>query len=167
MSKSFEAQGFIHSMGQTTEYGSNGFTKREFVIKLSGEGENEQYPNYIAMELIKDKCAVLDSYNLGDEIVAHFNLQGRLWQGQGKPEKCFNSMQAWRIEAAGAAQNQGAPAPAAGGFVPGAIAAAAGFASAPAAGSQAPAAGSQAPAAPADPFDTHFSDDAGLDDIPF
>ena len=55
MSKSHEIQGAIHSMGETTEYGANGFTKREFVIKLSGEGENPTYPNYIALELIKDK----------------------------------------------------------------------------------------------------------------
>ena len=59
MSKSFELQGQIHSIGQTTEYGQNGFTKREFVIKLTGEGENERYPNYIAMELIKDNCALM------------------------------------------------------------------------------------------------------------
>ncbi len=101
MSKSFEAQGLIHSMGETTAYGSNGFTKREFVIKMTGEGENAQYPNYIALELIKDKCAVLDQYQIGDEINVHFNLSGRLWQGQGKPEKCFTSLQAWRIERAG------------------------------------------------------------------
>lgn len=100
MSKSFELQGIIHSIGDTTEYGSNGFTKREFVVKLSGEGENPDYPNFIALELIKDKCALMDNYHLGEEIVVSFNLSGRLWQPQGKPEKCFNSLQAWRIEAA-------------------------------------------------------------------
>jgi len=98
MSTSYQAQGIIHSIGATTEYGNNGFTKREFVIKLSGEGENDAYPNYIALELIKDKCALLDKYKQGDEIIAYFNLSGRLWQGQGKPEKCFTSLQAWRIQ---------------------------------------------------------------------
>lgn len=101
MSKSFEAQGQIHSIGATTEYGNNGFTKREFVIKLTGEGENTAYPNYIALELIKDKCALMDSYRMGDEINVHFNLSGRLWSGNGKPEKCFTSLQAWRVEAVG------------------------------------------------------------------
>lgn len=109
MSKSFEVQGVIHSIGETTEYGSNGFTKREFVIKLTGEGENPAYPNHVALELIKDKCALMDSYNIGDEINVHFNLSGRLWQGNGKPEKCFTSLQAWRVENAGAAA--AAPAP--------------------------------------------------------
>ena len=107
MSKSYEVQGQIHSIGETTEYGQNGFTKREFVVKLTGEGENERYPNYIALELIKDKCALMDSYNIGDEITAHFNFSGRLWSANGKPEKCFTSLQAWRIEGASAASNMG------------------------------------------------------------
>lgn len=98
MSKSFEAQGVIHSIGATTEYGQNGFTKREFVIKLTGEGETPAYPNYVALELIKDKCSLVDQYNIGDEINVHFNLNGRLWNAPGKPEKCFTSLQAWRVD---------------------------------------------------------------------
>ncbi len=114
MSKNFEAQGILHSIGETTAYGQNGFTKREFVIKLSGEGENPDYPNYVALELVKDKCALMDQYQLGQEVNVHFNLSGRLWSAAGKPEKCFTSLQAWRVEAAGQAVS--APAAAAGGF---------------------------------------------------
>ena len=103
MSKSFEVQGIIHSMGETQSFGQNGFTKREFVIKLTGEGTNPSYPSHVAMELLKDKCALLDQYQAGQEIVAHFNLSGRLWNpGNGQPEKCFTSLQAWRIESADA-----------------------------------------------------------------
>lgn len=105
MSKSFEIQGQIHSIGDTTEYGNNGFTKREFVIKLTGEGENSAYPNYIAMELIKDKCALMDAYSTGEEITVQFNFSGRLWSGNGKGEKCFTSLQAWKIESAGTNTN--------------------------------------------------------------
>ena len=106
MSKSFEIEGLIHSIGDTTEYGQNGFTKREFVIKLTGEGENSAYPNHVALELIKDKCALMDAYKIGDEIKAQFNLSGRLWSGGGKPEKCFTSLQAWKIESAGGSATQ-------------------------------------------------------------
>jgi hypothetical protein len=35
---------------------------------LTGEGENSAYPNYIALELVKDKCALMDSYSPDDEI---------------------------------------------------------------------------------------------------
>lgn len=97
MSKSYEVQGVLHSIGDTTEYGNNGFTKREFVMKLSGEDENPRYPNYVAMELIKDNCAMMDNYSVGDEVQAHFNLSGRLWSGNGQGEKCFTSLQAWRV----------------------------------------------------------------------
>ena len=100
MSRSFEAQGIIHRIDQTREYGQNGFTKREFVIKLTGDGEKEEYPNYVAMEFLKDKCALLDTYQVGDEVKVTFNLSGRLWTPPGKPEKCFTSLQAWRIESA-------------------------------------------------------------------
>ena len=110
MSKSFETQGLIHSIGETQEFGNNGFTKREFVIQVTGEGENPSYPNYLAMELIKDKCSLMDAYNLGDEIQVQFNLNGRLWSAPGKPEKCFNSLQAWRIQSvAQQPQGQGIP----------------------------------------------------------
>jgi len=106
MSKSYEAQGTIHSIGQTTEYGSNGFTKREFVIQLTGPDENSQYPNYVALELIKDKCALMDNHKVGDEIQVTFNLSGRLWSSGGKPEKCFTSLQAWKVGAVSDSQEQ-------------------------------------------------------------
>ncbi len=110
MSKSFEAQGIIHSIDETRTYGNNGFTKREFVIKLSGEGENPDYPNYVALELIKDKCALMDAYQPGDEVMVTFNLSGRLWTKPGNPERCFTSLQCWKVDGAGS----GAAAPAAG-----------------------------------------------------
>lgn len=111
MSQSYEAQGVIHSIGETTEFGKNGFTKREFVIKLGGEGENGDYPNHIALELIKDKCGLIDGYKEGDEITAHFNLSGRLWSGNGRPEKCFTSLQVWRLESLASAPAASADAP--------------------------------------------------------
>lgn len=101
MAKNFELTGIIHSIDETRSYGGNGFTKREFVIKLTGEGEKPEYPNYVALELLKDKCALLDAYNIGNEITVSFNFSGRLWNSPGKPEKCFTSLQAWRIQGAG------------------------------------------------------------------
>lgn len=105
---SYDVQGDIHSIDQTREYGQNGFTKREFVIKLTGERENPSFPNYVALEFIKDKCALLDDYQVGDSVNVSFNLSGRLWTPPGKPEKCFVNLQAWRIEKLGA--NADAPA---------------------------------------------------------
>lgn len=98
MAQSFEIQGVVHSIDQTKSYGQNGFTKREFVVKLTGEGEKPEYPNYVALELLKDKCALMDNFRIGDEVKVTFNLSGRLWAAPGKPEKCFTSLQAWRVE---------------------------------------------------------------------
>ncbi|MDO6805125.1 DUF3127 domain-containing protein, partial [Wenyingzhuangia sp. 1_MG-2023] len=107
----FELQGIVHSIDETRAYGQNGFTKREFVVKLTGDGEKPEYPNYIALELIKDKCALMDSYNPGDEVQVSFNLSGRLWSAAGKPEKCFTSLQAWRVERVGDAVQSGGGSP--------------------------------------------------------
>ena len=98
MSVSYETTGIIHSIGATTEYGQNGFTKREFVILLSGEGENPEYPNHVQFELVKDKCVLMDAYQAGNEIKVGFNLGGRIWEGNGQGEKCFVSLQAWKME---------------------------------------------------------------------
>jgi hypothetical protein len=105
MSKSFETQGRIHSIDATKEYGSNGFKKREFVIELNDASENPEYPNFVAFELIKDKCFIMDKYKVGDQIVVTFNVQGRLWKAEDKPERCFTSLQAWKISALGEANN--------------------------------------------------------------
>ncbi len=76
MSQSYDTQGTIHSIGETKEFGQNGFQKREFVILLTGEGENSAYPNYVAFQLLKDKCALLDQYQVGNELKVAFNLGG-------------------------------------------------------------------------------------------
>lgn len=107
---SFEIQGEIHSIDETRSYGQNGFTKREFVVKLTGEGENPSYPNYVAFEFTKDKCSLLDSYRQGEAVKVGFNLGGRLWNAPGKPEKCFVSLTAWRIDKLSGGDSQQAPA---------------------------------------------------------
>ena len=105
----FEIQGEIHSIDETRTYGENGFTKREFVVKLTGEGENPSYPNYVALEFIKDRCSMLDNYRQGEEVKVAFDLGGRLWNQPGKPEKCFVSLTAWKIEKLSGVEDQSLP----------------------------------------------------------
>jgi hypothetical protein len=114
MGQSYDVTGEIHFIGQTESFGASNFEKREFIIKITGPDESEQYPNHLKLEVVKDKCPMLDTYQIGQEIKIYFNLRGRLWQGNGKPETCFNSLQAWKIEAMQQAppqQQQQAPAP--------------------------------------------------------
>lgn len=98
MGDSYIITGNIHAMGETTSYGQNGFTKRSFTILVTGEGENPTYPNYVEFDLVKDKCAILDNFRIGQEIKVNFNIGGRLWSGNGKPEKTFNILTAWKLE---------------------------------------------------------------------
>jgi single-strand DNA-binding protein len=78
---------------------ASGFTKREFVITTE-----EQYPNDIAFELLKEKGELITKYNQGDRIKVSFDIRGREWQG-----KYFNSLVAWRIDNADAQAPQQAP----------------------------------------------------------
>lgn len=66
----------------------SGFTKREFVVTTQ-----EQYPQDIKLECIKDKCSLLDSLNPGDEVKVQFNLRGNEYQG-----KYYVNLQAWKVD---------------------------------------------------------------------
>src|SRR5215216_5675913 len=78
------------------------FRKREFVLT----DDSSQYPQHISFQLTQDKCALLDAYNVGDEMTVSFNLRGREWTSPKGEVKYFNSLEAWRIEKGSAASSQ-------------------------------------------------------------
>ena len=49
------------------------------------------------MQVIKDKCAVLDGYKVGEMVNVSLNLKGRLWTNPQGEEKCFNTLECWKI----------------------------------------------------------------------
>jgi hypothetical protein len=79
-----------------TQQVSDGFKKRTFIIEHT---ENPLYPEYISFELIQDRCDLVDSFELNQEITVSFNLKGRKWVNPQGETKYFNSLQAWRLEA--------------------------------------------------------------------
>ena len=79
-------EGKIKLINETINYDS-GFSKREFVVTTNGE-----YPQDIKCEVVKDKCLVLDKYNVGDDVVVDFNLKGNEFNG-----KYYVTIQAWKI----------------------------------------------------------------------
>ncbi|MBT8253914.1 MAG: DUF3127 domain-containing protein [Flavobacteriaceae bacterium] len=88
-----EIQGRIKLIGETKEYGANGFRKREIVITTE-----EQYPQHILVEFIQDKTDLLNAYEIGQEVKISINLKGREWVNPQGETKYFNSIQGWRIE---------------------------------------------------------------------
>lgn len=73
---------------------SEKFKKREVVIT----DNSSQYPQHVSFQLTQDKCALIDSYKVGDEIKVHFNLRGREWTSPKGEVKHFNTLEIWRIE---------------------------------------------------------------------
>lgn len=94
---SYEVRGKITKVFDLQTFDS-GFQKKEMVLTTE-----EQYPQELKMEFIKDKVNLLDQFNIGDSVTIHFNLRGSQWN-----DRYFVNLQGWKIEAAAGA---GAPAP--------------------------------------------------------
>ena len=95
-----ELNGKIKFIGTTQEVGAT-FKKRELVVTTE-----EQYPQTILVEFTQDKCDVLNSYVIGQDVKVGINLRGREWVNPQGETKYFNSIQGWRIEKSGEAPTQ-------------------------------------------------------------
>jgi len=81
-----EVSGKIKKIDETKTFGSNGFRKREVVVTT-----DEQYPQMIMVEFIQDKCDLLNSFNVGDDVKISINIRGREWINPEGEAKYFNS----------------------------------------------------------------------------
>jgi len=75
---------------------SDKFSKREFVIT----DNSSMYPQDILFQLTQDKCALLDSFEVGKAIEVSFNLNGREWISPQGETRYFNTLNAWKLEGA-------------------------------------------------------------------
>jgi hypothetical protein len=90
-----EITGKIKKIDETKTFGASGFRKREMVVTT-----NEQYPQMLMVEFVQDKCDLLDSYQVGQDVKISINLRGREWINPEGKAVYFNSIQGWRIEVA-------------------------------------------------------------------
>mgnify|MGYP001208163283 FL=1 len=88
-----DISGKIKLINEIKEYGSNGFRKREVVITTE-----EQYPQDLLVEFVQDKCEILNSFQVGQNVKIDINLRGREWESPQGEIKYFNSIQGWRVE---------------------------------------------------------------------
>lgn len=103
---SFEVTGKLIVINDTQQV-SDKFKKREFVLELNEEINGNVYTNYAKMQLVQNKCDIIDRFNVGDNIKVNFNIKGNKWERDGKVNYITN-LDAWRIENADQAM-QGAP----------------------------------------------------------
>ncbi|MFM2213317.1 MAG: hypothetical protein RL427_580 [Bacteroidota bacterium] len=72
---------------------SASFRKRELVVATE-----EQYPQFISINFVQDKCDLLSNYQAGEAVKVSINLRGREWVNPQGETKYFNDIQGWRIE---------------------------------------------------------------------
>lgn len=94
---SFELVGNL-ILKESTQDVSASFKKREFVIEVANEKNNE-WNDFIKFQLTQDRCAAIDSIDNGDKIKVTFNIRGRKWEKDGKVNY-FSNLEAWRVEKA-------------------------------------------------------------------
>ena len=108
-----EVEGKIKVIGETKEYGKNGFRKREVVVTTE-----ERYPQFLNIEFIQDNTELLNKYKVGEDVKISINLRGREWVSPQGETKYFNSIQGWRIERLSQNQTQESSIPPADQFEP-------------------------------------------------
>ena len=88
-----EIQGRIVKITPVQVVGQNGFQRRDVVIATE-----EQYPQYIPIDFVQERCALLDTFTEGQLVKISFNLRGREWQNPQGEIKYIVNLQGWRIE---------------------------------------------------------------------
>jgi hypothetical protein len=94
-------QGRVKQVGQTETVGANNFQKREIVVTTE-----EQYPQDVPIDFVKDKTTLLDNIHAGQSVTVHVNVRGREYNG-----KHYVSLQGWKIESSGTAPAKSDPLP--------------------------------------------------------
>jgi len=80
----------------------SGFTKREFVVTT-----DEQYPQDVKFETVRDKTSLCDKLSEGQEVTVHFDIRGNEYK-----DRFYVNLNAWRIQAEETAAPASASAPA-------------------------------------------------------
>lgn len=94
---SYEISGKVKVIEQKQTFAS-GFEKQEFVITTE-----EQYPQDIKFELVKDKISLLNDVNVGEMVSVSFNVRGNEYNG-----KYYVNLQAWRLQKGGGSTSKSA-----------------------------------------------------------
>ncbi len=85
----YEASGTIKVINETQSFPS-GFTKREFVVTTS----EDKYPQDLKFEAVKDRCSMLDEFEVGQQVQVSFDIRGNEYNG-----KYYVNLSCWKLQA--------------------------------------------------------------------
>jgi Domain of unknown function (DUF3127) len=85
----YETAGKLKWIGTTQSFAS-GFSKREFVVTTAAD----KYPQDLKFEVVKEKCTILDSYELEQDVQVSFDIRGNEYQG-----KYYVNLACWKLQA--------------------------------------------------------------------
>lgn len=88
-----EIQGRIKQIFPSQMIGQNGFEKRDLVIVTE-----EQYPQTIIIQFTQQRCDLLESLQVGQNVKVYINIRGREWTNPQGETKYFNTIEGWKIE---------------------------------------------------------------------
>lgn len=86
----YQLEGTIKLINDIQTFQS-GFQKREFVVST-----DEQYPQDVKFECVKDKCALLDNVSPGQRVSVSFRIRGNEYQG-----RYYVNLQSFKVDAVG------------------------------------------------------------------
>ena len=84
---SYELVGTVKVVMEMQTFAS-GFTKREFVVTTE-----DDYPQEIKFECIKERCALLDHVQVGGRVKVQFRVRGNEYK-----ERYYVNLQAYQLE---------------------------------------------------------------------
>lgn len=85
----YETAGKLKWIGTTQSFPS-GFSKREFVVTTAAD----KYPQDLKFEVVKDKCTILDSFELEQDVQVSFDIRGNEYNG-----KYYVNLACWKLQA--------------------------------------------------------------------
>jgi hypothetical protein len=95
----YEAAGKIKVINETQSFPS-GFSKREFVVTTA----HDKFPQELKFEIVKDKCPLLDAFEVGQDVQVSFDIRGNEYNG-----KYFVNLSCWKIQAANGGEPSRSP----------------------------------------------------------
>lgn len=100
MSTSYTITGVVAKVCDSETF-AKGFVKRSLWLETERESN---YPQTVNIEFVKDKGDLLNGLVEGQAVTVEVNIRGNIWK-----DRCFVSLQGWKLEAEPMKANEPAP----------------------------------------------------------